>query len=294
MLFRPYLLIVLWIFSAFAVAEPLVIGRVSSNITKTVKSLEPIANLVQAHLGSTRFDSVIVRVAQDLNQLIAWVNAGEVHWVTESAFAASRLINEAGMTAKLARFKKGQHSYGSVLVSLSETSSLNDLLGKKIAAEDPDSFSGYFLIYMQLRESGLPINQLGNIRDQEHNSSVNIVFSNGEKNNLMWLKHGLVDAAIFSDLDYQDSKFFPDLLKSKTQPIVQTAQYPRALELFSRELDQKDMDAISNILLALEPTHPAMMQYDKSTGFRLTNKNELSLLNSIHSFYLKEKKLGHF
>ena len=292
-LIRNFVICLLCWVSLFAQAEDFVLGRVSSNVTKTVNSLKPIAEYVQTNLPESRFTGVSIKVAKDLEELIHWAKEGKVHWVTESAFAAARLSNETPMMPTLARYKKGQKSYGSVLVVHNHVHSLDGLLGQKIAAEDPGSFSGYFLIFQALRKQGYNVAHLLNVRSPALEEAVNIVFSDSEKNNQRWLQHGLVQGAIFSDHEYDAPVFLLPNQKNAYVDLIRTEQFPRAIELFSSTLTTTERSQISELLIALTIQHDALQSYDQSTGFHKLSETELGKLKEIYDFFA-EKDCNRF
>lgn len=270
-------------------AEPLILGRISDNASKTVESMKPVGEFILNGWQDSRFDSVEIFVAEDSESMITAVLEGKVHWVTESAFTASILIHEANMHAALARHKKGEATYGSVLLTSNDISSAQDLVGKKIAAEDPGSFSGFFLAYKFVVELGLAVNYLNSVRAPVDEDAVNFVFSYDESNNRQWLNFGLVSGAVFSDKDYADDEFIGSGLRRKTNPLYISEQYPRTLELLSPNLTPVEQDYITQKLLTLNENldHPVLEVYDKSTGFNLLGDEQMKQISSIYNAYLQ-------
>ncbi|TCS43668.1 phosphate/phosphite/phosphonate ABC transporter substrate-binding protein [Reinekea marinisedimentorum] len=291
MLIRFISLVVLWIFFSSAWAEPFVVARVGNNTKKVVDSLKPVAETVIEQAGLSQFDRVEVKVMPNLDALLAEVKAGKVHWVSESAYAAALIHSESDMKAYLRRHKKGVASYGSVLLSNDQINDWADLLGKSITAEDNGSFSGYFLVYRQLREQGLPINFLSGLRDTKSADHVNIVFSSDEENSWAWLSRGLTDSAIFSSTDVEDEGYLQQPQAAHLKRFWQSPDYPRAVELFSQQLGEENIGKIISALYALaaEGEHPVLKAYEKSYQFDELNADDYQNLKSIYDFVLTDR-----
>lgn len=274
-----------------AFADPFVIARVSSNPKKTVDRLKPVAEAVISGAELSQFDSVEVRVFSDLDSLIADAKQGNVHWVSESAYAAAMIHHETELNAYLRRHKKGVASYGSVLLSDKTVVDMSSLVGKTLAAEDDGSFSGYFLVYRELKQLGLPINFLSNLRDSVSPDHVNIIFSNDEENSWAWISRGLVNSSIFSDTDLEESGHLLKPQAENLKVLWQSASYPRAVELFSTTLGE---DAIERIIAALEALeaedqHPVLKAYEKSYNFDRLTEEDFSNLDSIYEFAVNDE-----
>ncbi|QEP44396.1 hypothetical protein D5085_15440 [Ectothiorhodospiraceae bacterium BW-2] len=270
-----------------ATAETLYISRVSSNIQKTVAKMQPIADYVIANRPELGFTQAKVVVAEDTAQLLQLAQKGELHWVSESAYTAALLVEANVMVPLLNRHKGGVKNYGSVLVAHKRYTSLEQLVGAKVATEDSGSFSGFFLLYRELMERGLPLKLLSSPREDAEADSINLVHSDDEENSLSWLQLDLVQAALFSDSDYHNRQFMSRDWVDKTRPLFQSKQYPRSIELFSTQLSSGQRELLVKSLLALaeeEPEGKLMRSYDKTSGFNRLTERDLEQINSIIAF----------
>ncbi len=284
-----FALIVLFFLSAITLtarAERLVISNIGGLIEEQVQQLYPIAHYVAKNLGLSDPKATEVYYADSLQAVIDGVHAQQIHWVTESPYAASVLIQQAGMIPLLKRNKYQQSSYRSFLVSNYSISSLPELLGKKVAVEAPGSFSGYVLIAQHLAKHELPISFLDTPRKPANPLTVNLIFSKGAANSSRWLDRGLVDAAAFNESEYRDNLLMPRSLLQKTRILYRSPAYPRAIELVSKTLPKETQDAIRSILLNA-PGQPkaqaALKAYHYTTVFEPLSKTEIAELKSIAS-----------
>lgn len=279
-------LVVLWIFTSAAWAEPFVIARVGHNPKKVVDSLKPVAEAVIESAGLTQFDRVEVKVMPNLQSLLAEAKTGKVHWISESAYAAALIHFESDLKAYLRRHKKGVASYGSVLISEKSITDWPDLIGKTVTAEDDGSFSGYFLVYRELRERGLPIHFLGNLRESKSDKHVNVIFSNDEENSWAWLSRGLTSSAIFSDTDAEEEGYLRQPQADKLHVMWESPKYPRAVELFSKNMGEENIEKIIAALykLAEGDKHPVLKAYEKSYHFDALQAGDYQNLKSIYNF----------
>ncbi len=268
-------------------AEVLTIAKVSESASKTVDRLQPVADAVLASMPGSRFDSAQVYVARDLDHLLAAVRDNRVHWVTESLLISAILAEEANMRPALVRHKKGVSHYGSVVLANGSMSRLSDLLGKKIAAEDDTSFSGYFLVLKACIEQGLKVTHLNSIRSATVPDAINFVFSFDEENSLAWLQKSLVAAAIFSDTDASDPEFVPETLRARANVIYESETYPRAIESLAGSLSDQEQGAITTALLRLgkDTDNPILKQYGSTSGFHRMSAIEVDQLENVYRFH---------
>lgn len=265
-------------------ADRLVICNVGGIIEEQVQQLYPIAHYVAEKLGFPDPEATEVYYANSLETVIKGVNSQQIHWVTESPYAASVLMQQADMIPLLKRNKYQQSSYRSLLVSDNSISSVSELLGKKIAVEAPSSFSGYVLVVQHLSAQGLPISFLDTAHQRANPLTVNLVFSHRAVNSSEWLNSGLVDAAAFNGSEYHDEILMPQSLIQKTHVLYRSPSFPRAIELVSSTLPQQTQEAVRSILLsasAQPKAQAALRAYHHTTVFEPMSEQEVAELKKI-------------
>lgn len=272
-------------------AEPFVIARVGDNPKKVVDTLKPVAQSVLELAGLEQFNQVDVQVYRTLEDLVAAVKQGQVHWVSETAYAAAIIHNETNLRAYLRRHKKGVGEYGSALLAKEGIADWPDLIGKTLVAEDDGSFSGYFLVYRELIERGIPVYFAPQLRSQKSTEHVNIVFSQDEENSWAWLSRRLADAAIFSSTDLEEERFLEQPAGKELTLMWASPLYPRAVELFSSDLGDETIARIISALnqLAGQHQHPVLRSYEKSYQFDDLQPTDYQLLDEIYRFVVENR-----
>lgn len=126
---------------------------VSSTPDKLTKQFTPLMNYLQ----SKGISVGKVIVAKDVKQMINYFESEEVHFAFESPYGALKLMDSAGAIPALIREKKGVKRYNSVIFVRKDSpiKLFSDLKGKRIAFEDKDSTSSFFLPRVLLEKNGL-------------------------------------------------------------------------------------------------------------------------------------------
>lgn len=122
--------------------KTIVFADISDNPQKKIRRFQPLANYVAAN--SDQFEQGKVKIAPDMNTIIAWLKSGEVDIYIDSPYPAMLAMNGAGAKPILRRWKKGNAEYHSLIFTMKDRqiNSLSDLKGKTIAFEDPLSTTG--------------------------------------------------------------------------------------------------------------------------------------------------------
>src|SRR5437867_1875521 len=89
--------------AAPAVAKPIVLGDVSDAPAKVLKSYQPMADYLAAHLGTFGFTIGKVKIAPDLETMARWIKSGEVDVYFDSPYPAMIVSDESGAEPILRR-----------------------------------------------------------------------------------------------------------------------------------------------------------------------------------------------
>jgi len=273
-------------------ASTLIIGRVTDNPGKTYWKLFPLVRYVADQLSSLGIRSVDVVMASSLDEMINLLKAGEVDWVTESAYGALRYIDEAGAEPILVeRDSKGDSDkagYRSVIFSRADSgiNSLEDLGGHYVAFEDPSSTSGYLIPKAELIKAGLTLIKAGPESGSLAANQVGYFFSGGEANSSALVYAGRVGAAGLSDKDWKKNKVIPPRQRGNFHIIHQSAPYPSRFELLRKDLDAGIKRGIQRVLLS-SPQDPdafsALDAFPGSGSFSLLSKSHYEALEAIRT-----------
>lgn len=268
-------------------AKRFVIARVSQNPGKHLNQLAPMAEYLAGVLADEGFVAGGVVLAQTTDELVALVAAGRVHWVTETAYTASLLVEQAGMTIRALKLKNGVASYQSRVFARRDAGiqTLQDLAGLVVAFEEPDSFSGYFMPSLMLQDDGLSLTELRSPRSAPPADHVGYVFARSELNVTQWVHKGLVQAGALNNLDWNNPKRMPLAMRESLVVIAESRPFPRALELASPALSETAAARVTEALLQLDASRDARLlrAYEKASGFLPVDQELLQTMEYLRA-----------
>ena len=206
-------------------------------------------------------------------------------YMINSVYGAGKLL--------VRRWKGGMADYHSVIFTKrnSETKRLEDLKGKIIGFEDPESTSGYFLPKLLLTKKGFKLSRQAQIDAKVSPGEVGYIFvhSQGKLVDLVLTKQ--VAAGAFSNDDYgtlDGSK------KSDITILAETASLPRHLVSVRKDLPPTLAKGLEQILLAMheDPEGRSILQKtDNTTKFDALPGGELAINQRLlDAYYSPEKK----
>ena len=250
----------------------LIVGRVTPNPGRHHADLRLMLDYVVARMGDLGITRGTVRMAKNNRQMISMLRRGEVDWVSETAYSALQFRRDAGAELLLRRWKKGVESYHSVIFVRddSDIESIEDLVGKRIAFEDPGSTTGFFLPATSIAESGITLEELYSPRAEPYIDTLGYAFSNAEINSAAWVHKGIVSAAAFSNLDWGRESSAPPAIRARLKVIHETKPVPRALEVVRGDLDPAVSDRLRSILVNMASDQigkQTLAEYQSTTRF---------------------------
>lgn len=256
--------------------EQIVLGVISSNPKNAVKRSMPMARYLARNLSHHGITKGHVVVAKDHLQMSRWLVQGRVDLVSESAFSAQALVRRSEGELIARRWKSGVAEYASVFFTLKDNNinSFDDLIGKTVVFEDRESTSAFYIPAAVLIEQGYTLFELTSPRETPPEGTIGFIFadelttSGGEINMYTWVYNGIVAAAAFSDVDWNNE--IPALLRDKMKIFYRSKQVPRTLELVRPNMDPKLKQDIKDVLFSAhlsEEGQQAMRKYKKTKKF---------------------------
>lgn len=250
----------------------LVLGRISDDPKAHYEQLKPLLDYVVPRMRDVGIKEGRILMARDAQQMTSYLRRGRVDWVTETAGTGMQLQKRAGASPLLLTERGGVSRYHSVFFVRKDSGidTLADLQGRSIAFQSTASTSAYIVPAATLLEQGLNLEILLSPLDRPTPDSVGYVFARSELNIAAWVHKRLVDAGVFSSLDWEDARRMPPAFHQDMKAIYQTPDYPRALEMVRGDLDPKVKARLREVLLqaADDPdAREAMILFFRTTRF---------------------------
>jgi phosphonate transport system substrate-binding protein len=192
-----------------------------------------------------------VVVAATVADLARLLSEKKVDFFMESPYPTYIInnVHGAGMLL-LRRWKGGKAEYRSLIVAnkAGAPDRLQDLRGKIIAFEDPESTSGYFLPKLFLQRNGFKLTQVSSLNAAVAPTEVGYIFAKTQDNLIDWILKKQVAAGTLSDDDYGALN---EKQKADLNVLAQTELLPRHLVSVRKDLSPESTERLSQILRAM-------------------------------------------
>lgn len=250
----------------------LVIGRISDDPKTHYEQLKPLLDYVVPRMRDVGIKEGRILMARDTQQMTSYLRRGRVDWVTETSGTAMQLQKRSAARPLVLTERGGVGRYHSVFFARKDSGidSLADLKGRSIAFQSTASTSAYIVPAAALIDAGLNLEILLSPMDRPTPDSVGYVFARSELNISAWVHKKLVDAGVFSSLDWADERRMPPTFRPDMKIIYETPDYPRALEMVRGDIDPKVEARLREVLLqaADDPDgRQAMALFFRTTRF---------------------------
>ncbi|RZA35269.1 MAG: phosphate/phosphite/phosphonate ABC transporter substrate-binding protein [Lysobacteraceae bacterium] len=264
----------------------LVIGRISDDPKAHYEQLKPLLDYVVPRMRDVGIKEGRILMARDTQQMTSYLRRGRVDWVTETSGTAMQLQKRAGARPLVLTERGGVSRYHSVFFARKDSGidSLADLEGRSIAFQSTASTSSYIVPAATLLGAGLHLEILLSPMDRPTPDSVGYVFARSELNISAWVHKRLVDAGVFSSLDWEDERRMPPAFRPDMKIIHETPEYPRALEMVRGDLDPRVEVRLREVLLqaAQDPdAREAMALFFRTTRFLPVDANSRQGLDRL-------------
>jgi phosphonate transport system substrate-binding protein len=275
-------------FPAFADddAGVLVLGRISDDPKAHYRQLKVLLDYVVPRMADVGIREGRILMARDAQQMASYLRRGRVDWVTETAATGVMLQERAGAQPLLMTERDGVSRYHTVFFARRDSGvgSLQDLAGRSVAFQRPNSTSAYFVPAAEMLASGYVLEPLLSPTDRPAPPAVGYLFARSELNVATWVHKRLVDAGAISNLDWDNPQRMPTAFRADLQVIGRTQEYARAIELVRGDLDPRIQARLREVLLqaSQDPdAREALMRFFRTTGFLPVEEGDRRALERI-------------
>jgi phosphonate transport system substrate-binding protein len=275
-------------------SKTLTIGVHSKKARKHIEFTKPLAQYLQSKLVHLGYRHAKVVVSSDLQELGHWFSTGQVDLVSETPFSALELRDKYNGEFLLRRWKKGLADYHSVIFVRkdSDINTLEDLKNKKLVLENSSSTSGFYLPVQAILEDGLQLQKIDTLSASVSQDRIGFIHIDDVLNRAneisltTWVYRQKVDAAAFSNANWNDVKDMPLHIQDEMKIIHSTDNYPRSIVVVRASLPDQVKKTIEQELLNAHnsPRGVSVLQnYQKTTRFdNLPEEQEYNLEQVNH------------
>jgi phosphonate transport system substrate-binding protein len=238
-------------FTGVADARALVIGRVTSDPKMTYEQLRSMVDYVAGQMKDVGITHGAVLMAKNHDEMFRYLREGRVDWVQKGVFEALLYVRDGGAEIALRSWRQGVPNYYTIIFTRKDgpVSSLRDLVGRKIAFEDPGSTSAFFIPAAILRRANFKLIELSSPREKTPEGSIGYVFAGNELSITTWVHRGIVDAGAYHNQNWDSQRDNPDSMRKDLKVVFEGQPMPRMIELLRSTLEPKLKARIKDVLL---------------------------------------------
>lgn len=231
-------------------ARALVIGTISDEPVKEIRTYQPFAQYLAQQLTLFGIDEGKVVVARDIDHMADLIRTGQVDLFFDSPLVSLAINQKTGSRPLARRWKNGTAQYHSVIFARenSDIASFQDLSGRIIAFEESFSTSGYLLPRIALAELGIALTMVRPPQLWVSPEQTGCLFTGDNDNTLEWVLRGRVDAGAMSKTQFEKRAATN---RAKLKVIMRTIDIPRHLVSAAAQMPQPLLSGLETTLFTL-------------------------------------------
>ncbi|MEM6253099.1 MAG: phosphate/phosphite/phosphonate ABC transporter substrate-binding protein [Cyanobacteria bacterium P01_D01_bin.156] len=249
--------------------DAIILTDVSFDPDSLIPETQPVADYLAKNLKKAGITQGEVQIAPDVDTVAEWMASGDVNIYFDSVFPAMLVMEKAGATPILRRWKDGVPEYNTLFVARknSEISDIQSLQGKMIAMQAPSSSSGFMFPLIELMDADLTPVAKAEANHQVEDNEIGYVFSGEDDTTVEWILNGKVQAGA---LDSETWAEISDADREELMVIAETAQYPRHMVVVGPSLSTAQVEAVKSVLLDMENSkqgREALVEFSETAEF---------------------------
>ena len=235
-----------------------------------------------------------VIIASTPSELAKLLGQQKVDFYMESTYS-TYVINDVQGAGKLLlrRWQRGKPEYQSLIFTKrnSEVNRLDDLRGKIIVFEDPESTSGYFLPKFFLLRNGFKLSEKGRLDASVAPGEIGYIFASSQQKLVDLVLTKQAAGGAFSDDDYAK---LDEKTKADVSVLAQSERLPRHLVSVRKDMAPVLADRLKAILLAMsedDEGRKILQKTGETTKFDMLPEGEEGMRRRLlETFYSPAKK----
>jgi phosphonate transport system substrate-binding protein len=235
-----------------------------------------------------------VIIASTPTELAKLLGQQKVDFYMESTYS-TYVINDVQGAGKLLlrRWQRGKPEYQSLIFTKrnSGVNRLDDLRGKIIVFEDPESTSGYFLPKFFLLRNGFKLSEKGRLDASVAPGEIGYVFASSQEKLVDLVLTEQAAGGAFSDDDYAK---LDEKVKADVGVLAQSERLPRHLVSIRKDMAPPLADRLKAILLSMsedDEGRKILQKTGETTKFDMLPEGEEGMRRRLlETFYSPAKK----
>lgn len=235
-----------------------------------------------------------VIVASTPSELAKLLGQQKVDFYMESAYS-TYVINDVQGAGKLLlrRWQRGKPEYQSLIFTKRNggINRLDDLRGKIVVFEDPESTSGYLLPKFFLLRNGFKLSEKGGLDASVAPGEIGYVFASSQQKLVDLVLTSQAAGGAFSDDDYAK---LDEKTKADVSVLAQSERLPRHLISIRKDMAPALADRLKAILLAMsedDEGRKILQKTGETTKFDMLPEGEEGMRRRLlETFYSPAKK----
>ncbi len=235
-----------------------------------------------------------VVIAPTLSELAKLLEQGKVDFYMDSPYPTYvvNFVHGAGKLL-LRRWQRGKAEYRSLIFTKKDSgiNHLEDLRGKIIVFEDPESSSGHFMPKFFLLRNGFKLSEKGGLEANVSPSEIGYIFARSQEKLVAMVLAKQAAAGAFSDDDYAR---LDEKRKSDISILAQTELVPRHLVSIRKDMAPALAARLGEVLIAMHEDDQGRRILQKTgdtTKFDVLPEGEEGMRRRLlETFYSAERK----
>lgn len=266
-----------------AIARTLVIGTISDEPVKEIRTFLPFTKYLAQQLEPMGFSDGKVIIARDIDHMASLIRSGQVDLFVDSPLVALAINKKAGSRLLVTRWKKGVAEYHSVIFVRQEggIASVSDLVGRVVTFEESFSSSGHLLPRIAMAELGIQFSQMDSPQSRLAPDETGFVFSGDDENTIEWVLRGRTDAGAMS-MDNFKKRVGPN--KDELTIILRTDAIPRHVISISSGISNQLAGEIETALVTMNQSEDGLAvlgAFERTTKFDAFSKEILVTMERL-------------
>jgi phosphonate transport system substrate-binding protein len=216
-----------------------------------IPETQPVADYLAKHLQRAGISQGKVNIAPDVETVADWMASGEANLYFDSVYPVMTVMESAGGTPILRRWKDGVAEYSTYFVVRRDRNlnELQDLQGQMITLQEPSSSSGFMFPMGYLLKLGFNPVEKAEVNHSVAANEVGYVFSGQEEVTVEWVLEGRVIAGA---VDSETWAELPSEVQDQLKIIAETEKFPRHVVLAGPTLTDEQVEDLKTALLKMD------------------------------------------